>query len=327
MQIRQATSADEEQIVALLKASLGESSSEKSIRYWRWKHVDNPFGQSPVLVAEEAGELIGVRAFMPWYWQAGEVRYRALRAVDTATHPAHQGKGIFKRLTLQLVADCQQAGYAFIFNTPNEQSRPGYLKMGWEAVGKLPVRLQIVRPFSLLRNQLFKDSQKRKTPWPGAPEPIKATLDRVAARLGSFQSAASTSLHTPVDMAYLRWRYEYCPVQRYEALYESGCLLIYYVKEQSLGRELRLAQFLQLEKGADKKPLKQALKRLKKRVGVDYVSVAPAENKELDRWLSSQFFLPALSVGPVLTYRKLQAEQEAERLGNWAYQMGDMELF
>ena len=155
MFIRKATSEDIPAIVQLLKASLGDVSSTKSVAYWNWKHVDNPFGPSPVLVAEEDGDLIGVRAFMRGDWvQDGKV-YRALRAVDTATHPAHQGKGIFKILTLQLVQDASNAGFDFIFNSPNAQSTPGYLKMGWEVWGKVPVHIRPVFNLKSYKADLF----------------------------------------------------------------------------------------------------------------------------------------------------------------------------
>ena len=94
MKIREATHKDIPQILKVLKASLGETSSKKTEEVWRYKHIDNPFGESLVLVAEESSEMVGVRAFMRWQWQQGEQVYFAFRAVDTATHPAHQGKGI-----------------------------------------------------------------------------------------------------------------------------------------------------------------------------------------------------------------------------------------
>src|SRR5688572_13844447 len=100
MQIREATELDIPIIVDLLKLSLGESLMPKSEAYWRWKHVENPFGASPVLLCFEDDMLIGVRAFMRWQWFHNGKIQTAVRAVDTATHPAHQGKGIFKKLTL-----------------------------------------------------------------------------------------------------------------------------------------------------------------------------------------------------------------------------------
>ena len=147
MLVRNSKQVDLTEIVNLLKQSLGESLIPKSENFWRWKHVENPFGQSPVLVAEENNKLIGVRAFMLWQWQLNGKTLKAARAVDTATHPNHQGKGIFKKLTLQLIEDCKQNHVDFIFNTPNKNSMPGYLKMGWIKAGRLPMRLRFITPF------------------------------------------------------------------------------------------------------------------------------------------------------------------------------------
>ena len=69
-----------------------------------------------------------------------------MRAVDTATHPDYQGRGIFSRLTLHAIDELRADGVAFVFNTPNDQSRPGYLKMGWQPVARLPV---LFRPRSI----------------------------------------------------------------------------------------------------------------------------------------------------------------------------------
>ena len=53
---------------------------------------------------------------------------------------------IRRRHTYQLRNPGQ--GVAHVFNTPNEQSRPGYLKMSWQQVGKLPVEVWFRSPVS-----------------------------------------------------------------------------------------------------------------------------------------------------------------------------------
>src|SRR5262245_16812273 len=115
MKIRVATTADTPAIVGLLKISLGEKLMPNSEAFWKWKHTDNPFGPSPVLLAFENEKLIGVRAFMRWQWTGNDRVYAATRAVDTATHPDYQGRGIFRTLTLQMVDECSKDGVDFIF--------------------------------------------------------------------------------------------------------------------------------------------------------------------------------------------------------------------
>ena len=77
-----------------------------------------------MLVAEADGRIVGLRAFMRWEFAAGDRRFRAVRAVDTATHPDYQGQGIFSRLTLEAL-DALRDQADFVFNTPNEKSLPG----------------------------------------------------------------------------------------------------------------------------------------------------------------------------------------------------------
>ena len=144
--VRPYRDADEQAVLGLLNDALGGGpAGTRPAEFFRWKHLENPFGRSFMLVAEADGRIVGLRAFMRWEFVAGDRRFRAVRAVDTATHPDHQGKGIFSRLTLEAL-DSLRDQADFVFNTPNEKSLPGYLKMGWSVVGRVPIRIRVRRP-------------------------------------------------------------------------------------------------------------------------------------------------------------------------------------
>src|SRR5690606_32239213 len=108
------------------------------------KHRRNPFGASPMWVAETDEGLAAVRAMMRWELAGPDGRVlRAVRAVDTATHADHRGRGLFRRLTLGAVESLTAEGVDLVFNTPNDQSRPGYLTMGWEVLGRVPLAVAL----------------------------------------------------------------------------------------------------------------------------------------------------------------------------------------
>ncbi len=86
------------------------------------------------------------RALMRWEFVRGGVVLRAVRAVDTATDPEYQGRGLFRSLTMHGLEHVRAEGVDFVFNTPNTQSRPGYLKMGWREVGRLPAAVRFTGP-------------------------------------------------------------------------------------------------------------------------------------------------------------------------------------
>ncbi|HSK35314.1 MAG TPA: GNAT family N-acetyltransferase, partial [Actinomycetota bacterium] len=150
--IRPFAAGDEAAVLELLGQTLGGGPAGwRPPEFFRWKHQDNPFGRSLLLLAEADGRIVGLRAFMRWRFVADGRDYPAVRAVDTATHPDYQGRGIFSLLTRQALHELRADGVAFVFNTPNDRSRPGYLKMGWQLVERLPVAATPRSPRALLR--------------------------------------------------------------------------------------------------------------------------------------------------------------------------------
>lgn len=234
MQIREATELDIPEILKVLKASLGETSSKKTEAVWRYKHLNNPFGKSLVLVAEENNKLIGVRAFMRWEWQLSDRVFSAFRAVDTATHPDHQGKGIFKKLTLTALDLAKEQGNDFIFNTPNTQSKPGYLKMGWQEVDNIRVKFIFVNPL------YWKKDDKAIYQVENSIENSNSLRKIITRRNSLFKTHGK--LFTPVSLEFLNWRYEKNPLQQYAVMATDRFYVAAYVKQHKFLKELRVVE-------------------------------------------------------------------------------------
>ncbi len=330
MEIRKANKDDIPAILSCLKRSLGEVSSPKTIAYWNWKHIDNPFGESPVLVATDQGKIVGVRAFMRWKWRWKGKNYSALRAVDTATDPDYQGRGIFKKLTLSLVETCSQEGDDFIFNTPNTQSKPGYLKMGWSEVGKLPVRLKLARPFSMVRHYLGKETVLPEV------DPVMPIYNLKTAMKNFDDSIARyprpSGLFTPKNKDYLTWRYVNCPILHYYGYLEGEgdqqVLIVFYPKKQRMGVELRICE-IQANNPMAMDQLKRAVRMIGHRFKPDYWSVANLGDSVLTDGIRSAGFGKARKVGPVVTLRPLHDHipEDWFDISPWDATLGDLELF
>ncbi|WP_066408349.1 GNAT family N-acetyltransferase [Flavisolibacter tropicus] len=332
MNIRIAGPADRPAIIELLRQSLGESTVPKSEALWSWKHEQNPFGQSYVLLAEENGTLIGLRAFMQWDWQWQGKRYKAIRAVDTATHPAHQGKGIFKKLTLQQAEACKQEGVQFVFNTPNTQSKPGYLKMGWVEQGKMPLKFKIVQPLALGYSMMFnkkKVSSYKDDPTPHMqwPEYLFQKVDQAV--------AGDDQLSTAVSGAYVKWRYAENPLANYNYVTDNeNFLVILRMKDHFFGKELRISDFILLKKEASSKKvsaqIKKAIIQYSRKNNVRFISLSGQQYQQYKAYFSWMGFVPVRSLGPIVTLKDLNMNSNFPQLldvNNWAYSLGDMELF
>jgi len=261
--------------------------------------MDNPFGKSPVLLAFEGNMLVGVRAFMRWEWRQGDRIYKAVRAVDTATHPEHQGKGIFKTLTLQLVEQCRAEGVDFIFNTPNKSSKPGYLKMGWQEAGRLPISFCPYVSFA---------------PVSPAADPA---WNQVEALLALTPAQPLNYLHTAVSPAYLLWRYQQSPNVSYRVVggdADAPFLLFYRLIKGRTMKEVRVVDYFG---GANL--FSTALRSLKGRERGIGILTAGAN-------LPGAVFV-ILPVGPKVTVFRLTTSAPACNFNSWSPGLGDMELF
>ena len=216
LQIRPYTAEDEPAVIALLVGALGEGpSGHRTPAFFRWKHLENPFGESLLLVAELDGEIVGLRAFLRWGFTIGDRSLRAVRAVDTATRHDQRGKGIFSTLTKAALAELR-TDTDLVFNTPNGSSRPGYLKMGWQEVGRVPVWVKVRRPVAFARGLRSTTSvTDRPIREINVTAPLAADAlgdeDELRAFLGELGHPAER-IATPYSPEYLAWRYARAPL-------------------------------------------------------------------------------------------------------------------
>jgi GNAT superfamily N-acetyltransferase len=340
LRVRPAGRDDVPRILELVRLSLGEGLIPRDRAYWEWKHNRNPFGESPILLAEAGGELVGLRVFMRWHWRSGGRTIPAVRAVDTATHPRWQGRGIFRKLTLELVRRMEREGVEFVFNTPNRQSRPGYLKMGWSAVGRTDLWIRPLRPLRILRALATRRAGMPPRPVPAREFPLAQALcarAELAELLHEVASGADRDarLATPRTTDYLRWRYVAIPGFRYHALFEfdgsDGAAVVFRYKEQGSLLELRICELI-VGRGTRSRRMARALvERVCKEGRADYVSVMAAASTPERRVVLRSGFLPAFRLGPILTVRPLQTGGnlvvDPRRRASWRLSIGDLELF
>lgn len=210
--------------LALLRQTLGgEGDAQRSPAFWRWKHEQNPFGTSYVLCAyDDEDTLVSLRTLMRWRLEGpGGTSVRAARPVDTATHPAHRRRGVFTALTHEAVEAMHEEGTALLFNTPNANSLPGDLKMGWREVARWPLYarpcgLRFVRALLGLPRE---PRTRQLEPWADFVARCADQVEQVVAEHEAHRTWVG--LRTPRSAAYLDWRYGGPPGLHYAVLAEE----------------------------------------------------------------------------------------------------------
>lgn len=320
LEIRPARPEDDAVVSPMLRESLKKGDDPHYDAFLAWKHRDNAFGVSPAWVALHDGRAVGYRTLMRWRFLTDEgKKVTAVRAVDTATHPDYQGLGIFRALTIRGVAELTLAGDGIVFNTPNDQSRPGYLKMGWSVVRRLPVGFLPARPGSLPR---MVGSRVPASLWSedtqaGHAAPEALADDGVAQAL--LQHAPSSGFRTERTPGYLRWRTAFAPL-RYRVLFASdrdpaeGAVIF---RLRRRGATVEAAIIEQLV--PDYRTGASLVARTLRATGADYaIGLRTGPSAGLVP-------LPVPGSGPILTARPLAATPPPAPA--WRLTLGDIELF
>jgi len=315
--LRQATDDDEPQVLHLLRDTMGWDDGGHDEAFFRWKHGDNPFGRSPAWVAVAGGEIVGYRTFLRWAFRDDEDRVlKAVRAVDTATHPDHRGRGIFRRLTLAAVAELTVSGVRFVFNTPNDQSRPGYLGMGWTVSRRLSAGVRPAGPTALI------DMARARTAASLWSEPTDVGLaaaeacSDVAFCEALLRHAPTEGVRTDRSAAYLAWRTAFGPLH-YRVLLrnpEDPALggIVFRLRRRGNALEAAVVEQFVPDAVTGARLVGQMLKL----TGADYAMGLRGHGSAL---------LPIPGQGPLLTTRTLAGPPPRAR--DWDLTLGDVELF
>lgn len=320
-EVRASTEADEPAVLALLQAALGWGDDENFSQFFAWKHRKSPFGTSPGWLALDGDRVVGFRTFLRWEFESPDGLVRSVRAVDTATHADYQRRGIFSALTRQAIEELTLDGVSFIFNTPNDRSGPGYLKLGWRPVGRVRVGARLVSPRAAARALRARGPAQR---WSlpvnvGVPALQVGGHPAVATLLES--QPAPVGLRTGRSQAFFAWRYGFAPLQ-YRAVLIGGSVedgvAVFRVRQRGDAVEASVSEVLVPE--ANPRLRRAALRCVAALPGIDYALGL----YEPGHWRAG--FLPVPGQGPNLVCRGLAAPDVPPMTG-WQLNLGDVELF
>jgi GNAT superfamily N-acetyltransferase len=347
LEIRPASADDLPRILELCRRALGWS--DMSTRFLEWKHLESPFGPSLMMVAVDGGRVVGFRAFLRWEFvdDAGNI-VRSARAVDTATDPDHRRRGLFRSLTLDALEALRAEGTSFVWNTPNATSLSGYLTMGWQEVGRIPVAVAPASarfPFVVMtaRRAAGRDAVATsfgRSSWDvlGDDPAVDVVLSDAASRSGTepasrsgTEPASRSGLATHKTQAFLAWRYNN-PALGYRVLLHGSTpnagFVVFRLRRRGRAVEAVLCDlFVPSRDSAAARALVRAVAR---GTAADYVI-------QIAGGVTPRGFVRLPRTGPVLACRTLDGPDGPDgldgpdgpvppALGEWALTMGDVEL-
>ena len=273
-------------------------------------------------IALDGDRIVAFRAFLRWLLRdEGDQAISAVRAVDTATDPDFQGRGLFTRLTLTALDDLEAAGVQLVFNTPNAKSLPGYRKMGWVELGRLPVTVRLTRLRSAFRLATARQPASRssiETTVGEAACDVLADRTPVERLLASQPDAHGLGTsRTPADLA---WRYGHPPLAYRAVLRRSSPedgMVIFRLRRRGGAVEAAICEML--TPGGNAHDARAQVNEIARDAQADYLMRIGGPV------LSRMGFVRVPGAGAILACRRLGVGPTPE-LSRWDLALGDVEL-
>lgn len=118
--------------------------------YLKWQYADNPDGAIVGFNAWADNSLVAHYVTQPLQANINGQLKKGLLSLNTATHPIHQGKGLFIKLAHATYNYAAQNGYDFVIGVANQNSVHGFTKkLGFQLAGQLHALLGVGKlPYS-----------------------------------------------------------------------------------------------------------------------------------------------------------------------------------
>lgn len=168
--------------------------------YLRWQYYDNPSGAAKVWVARESGRIVASYAAVPHRVYAHGRIATGWRVQNVVTLPKHRGQGLYHKLAAIAAQEIFKCAHPLNFAFPNERSKNGFIRTGWKAAFRLPLKTIALRESA-----------------PSAHPAVVTPLTRFDAESQHIWEAYRNSLGFAVERSssYLNWRYFSNPKSTY----------------------------------------------------------------------------------------------------------------
>jgi GNAT superfamily N-acetyltransferase len=335
LETRPASAEDLQGILELCRRALGWS--DVSPRFLEWKHLESPFGPSVMWVAVDDERVVGFRAFLRWEFVGADGSIvRAARAVDTATDPGYRRQGLFRSLTFDALETLRADGVKLVWNTPNATSLSGYLSMGWQEVGRIPVAVAPASarfPFVVLTARRGAGRDAVPTSFGQAAWDVLGDDRDVDTLIGAPAPAAGLATHK--TQAFLAWRYNNPALGYRVLLHDSNPgagLVIFRLRRRGRAVEAVICDlFVPPAGGAGGEIVSALLRGVARGTAADYlIQIASSPfghgaGPPFGAGVTRRRFVRLPQTGPVLACRPLDGFVPPA-LGEWSLTMGDVEL-
>lgn len=271
---------DDNKITSFLKsASLAHKIPQKSEEWFHWKFEGSPYGKAILACAFDGDETVGCVGIGFGQMTFGDKLLSCALSYETFVHPNYQGCHLFTKLTKLAEEECSRRGVDVLYNFPNSNSLPGFIKRGWTAKRITTYKIKLCKPLKCILH--ISDIKKGFTPLDSNLIQIRNNniIDLgVVAQNGVFIPQWSNQ--------YIKWRFLTYPVGCYWIYNENDVFAIF-----RLGRrgKLKQAELLHIQRShgkLSKKDWLRVYKKMRRETDVDFIGISASNDHPIAKFLS-----------------------------------------
>lgn len=296
-----------------------------SYETFRHKHLGNPDIDLDImtLVHYQDGIPAGTNSFMTCHLLLGQRTVSAIQSCDSAVRPDFRGRHIFSRLIQQAISLCRESRHVFIFGCPNENSYPGFTKLGFLELGRLKSYGGVLQPTRFLLRRVRR-KLLGKSPALAAFRPISfsgpggnwtVSLSCPFTEEDLAVMNVRPGIHLRRSLEFYRWKVDYLPEERtaYLCLRQDGRLATFLVLLRHSNGSCDICDWMLPDSPAESGPiLRRARRRLRPFCDLLSVSMVNPAGNEPSLLASGGFFRKKAWPQPFMIYPT--AELDAETL-------------
>lgn len=270
----------------LHSASLAHKENPKDIFWFDWKFRKSPYGEAIIACSIENNIITGCVAFgIGKIMHKGNIINCAL-SYETFVHPLFQGKGLFKKLISYAEEEAINRGCEILYNFPNKNSLPGFLKMNWVKGSYPKYKIKINRWISVLT--ILSDIRK---PFVSAKSNFESNKIRDISFTGTFSS--NTNPFSIWNSDYIKWRFFTFPNGCYEYIDNPNIFVICRIGNRGKINEMQLLGVIQKKEDINKQIIDDAIIELSDKIKPDIISLNISEFNPLYDNLTKFLTIPS----------------------------------
>ena len=286
----------------LYAASYGR---KRSLKYFRYRLHENPFGKAIAYVMKYNGTLVGFYAITPIRLNIDQKSTLGGYSFLSMTHPDHLKKGIFQKLAKKTFEEAKKQKYNFIFGFANKTSFPIFTKkLGFKQIfplNHLEIKIDTDPSFSL---QMSKSNR----------HPDKLWTD---------YNPKNELIFIEKNNDYIKWRFKN-PLYQYYIFSSKNEYFVY----KKFGITLHILDFFGTESEQFYENLLDVANVLSKKLGCEKITLWIPKNHNLlkspkiikKKKLHTDSFL-------IIKILNKKLSSNMNKIDNWYYSMSDADVF